>query len=413
MVQPSSSLSPVLLLARITAPFCAGYFLSFLFRTVNAVIAPDLIAAAGLSAGDIGFLTSAYFLTFAAAQLPIGILLDHFGPRRVESGLLLLAALGALVFSLSHGLTQLVLARALIGLGVAACLMAPMKANVLWFSKEKLPLMNGLVLAAGGLGALTATRPVELALSVTDWRGVFVGLAALTCLVALLIFFIVPEKPAPTSALSLRSQWQGVVRIFSDRNFWRIAPISTAAQATFLAIQGLWAGAWLRDAAGLSRTDAADFLLALSFGMFAGYLLIGALAVRLQERWNIRPFAIAAIGQILFVLAQIGLLCGWVDGLWLLMLMFGFFGTSNMLNYSMLAQSFPPELAGRVTTALNLMVFCAAFAAQSGIGWIVGHWTASVNGAYPPEAYQAAFGVMLALQAITFVWALIPPRAKA
>lgn len=115
------------LLVRLFAPFAFGYFLSYLFRTVNAVIAPDLARDLGLQPASLGLLTAAYFLAFAAFQLPLGVLLDRFGPRRVEAGLLLVAAAGALVFARAESLGGLIAGRALIGFGVSSCLMAAFK----------------------------------------------------------------------------------------------------------------------------------------------------------------------------------------------------------------------------------------------------------------------------------------------
>jgi sugar phosphate permease len=160
---------------RVFLPFAAGYFLSYLFRVVNAVIAPDLVKDLGVGPSALGLLTSTYFIAFASFQLPLGVLLDRFGPRRVEGILLLIAALGAFLFSKADSLTGLLVARALIGFGVSACLMAAFKAYTLWFSKEKWPLVNGFQMAAGGLGALAATIPVQVALRGNRLAGCFHG----------------------------------------------------------------------------------------------------------------------------------------------------------------------------------------------------------------------------------------------
>ena len=180
------------MLLRVFIPFALGYFLSYLFRTVNAVIAPDLVRDIGVDPASLGLLTSAYFLTFAAFQLPLGVLLDRYGPRRVEAVLLLFAAAGAFAFARAETLTGLLLGRALIGLGVSACLMAAFKAFTLWFPAEKLPLANGIQMISGGVGALAASTPVELSLKFTDWRGVFLILSGLTVVAAIFIFMVVP-----------------------------------------------------------------------------------------------------------------------------------------------------------------------------------------------------------------------------
>ena len=133
---------------RVFVPFALGYFLSYLLRVVNAVIAPDLVRDLGLTAADLGLLTSANFFAFAVAQLPLGIVLDRFGPRRTEASLLLFAAFGALIFAVAGNAPDLIFGRALIGFGTSACLMAAFKAYVMWFPGDRIPLINGLPMTA-------------------------------------------------------------------------------------------------------------------------------------------------------------------------------------------------------------------------------------------------------------------------
>ena len=389
---------------RIFLPFAAGYFLSYLYRAINAALSPYLTVELRLDATDLGLLTSVYFLTFAAFQLPLGVLLDRFGPRRVEATLLLFAAAGAGLFAVSHSPLELIVGRGLIGLGVSACLMASFKAFVLWLPAERLPVANGWVLAAGGLGALAATAPVEAALKLTDWRGLFAGLGGLSVVVALALLLVVPERGGSVATGDWRSQARGVAGIFRDRVFWWIAPSGVLCQASFLAIQGLWAGPWLRDVAGLSRTTAADYLFWMAAAMVCGFLGMGQMAYRLS-RCGIPPVVVAAGGMALFILAQVALLFE-AGSLLLLWVLFGFFGTSGMLNYAILSQAFPLDLAGRVNTALNLLVFGLAFATQWGMGAIINHWPAT-GGGYQAFGYRIAFGLVLILQIISWIWMLM------
>lgn len=399
----------VMVACRVFLPFAAGYFLSYLYRVVNAVIASDLVAELGIGPSDLGLLTATYFIAFASAQLPLGVLLDRFGPRRVEALLLLFAGLGAYLFSRSGTLAGLVTARALIGFGVSACLMAAFKAYTLWFAKEKWPLVNGFQMAAGGLGALAATAPVEATLQVTDWRGVFMALCILTLLVAVAVFFIVPEKPASRSAEPLRDQLRGVKSVFTSLEFWRVAPVTTVSQASFLSIQGLWAGPWLKDVAGLDRAGVAGVLLWVAVAMIAGFILLGSLAGRLS-RQGIGVLSTAVTGMGLFTgILLVALIFPNIRArpLWM---GFGFLGTSGILAYAALTQQFPVRLTGRVNTALNLLVFLAAFAGQWAIGAIIGLWPVRGDGGYALAGYRAGFGVMLGLQALGFVWFFIASR---
>lgn len=388
---------------RVFIPFAVGYFLSYLYRVVNAVLAPDLASELGIGPSELGLLTAAYFIAFASFQLPLGVLLDRFGPRKIESFLLIFAAAGAFIFSKSASVTGLVIGRAFIGFGVSACLMAAFKAFVLWFRREQLPLINGLQMAAGGFGALTATAPVEAALGVTDWRGIFFILSVITLAAAAFVFAVVPEKKMAQNGDSIKEQLKGIIQVFSSMTFWRIAPVTVMSQTAFLAIQGLWSGPWLRDVAGLEREMIARILLMIAAAMIAGFIFMGAAAQRLS-RLGIKPIAVAVAGMTAFMITQ-GLLIievtAWARTVWVL---FGIFGTTGIIPYAVLSQSFPLHLSGRVNTGVNLLVFICAFAAQWGIGAIINLWPGTAAGGYAPPGYQAGFAMMLCLQVLALLW---------
>ena len=399
------------LLPRVFLPFAAGYFLSFLFRAVNAVIAPELLRDLSLNPGTLGLLTATYFIAFASFQLPLGVLLDRYGPRRVEAALLLFAATGAFCFARAQSLPLLIVGRALIGFGASACLMAAFKAYTQWFARERWPLVNGFQMAAGGLGALAAASPVQALLAWTDWRGLFLGLGLLTLAVATLLFLVVPDKHGDGPTEPLSAQLEGIGAVFTSLHFWQIAPLTAASQATFFAIQGLWAAPWLKDAAGLDRTAVAQTLSLVAVAMVAGFICLGALAARLQPK-GIPPVLSALTGMVLFLLVQTAIVLAppaWTLTLWL---GFGFFGTAGTLAYASLAQTFPVQLAGRVSTALNLLVFIASFAGQWAIGLIVGLWPQAVPGQLSPTGLRSGFFLMIGLQAIGLLWTILAGRRQ-
>ncbi|MCW8861688.1 MAG: MFS transporter [Rhodospirillales bacterium] len=407
---PQATMTKALAL-RIFIPFALGYFLSYLFRVVNAVIAPELVEDIGLDASHLGLLTSVYFLTFAAFQLPLGILLDRFGPRKTEAILLLFAGLGAFVFSQAESSTGLLIGRALIGFGVSACLMAAFKAFVDWFPSERLPLINGLQMAAGGLGALAATTPVEAALQITDWRGVFMVLAVMSVVIAALVLAMVPKRDDPPHDTHFKEQLQGLKSVFVSPVFWSIAPWTVASQATFLAIQGLWAGPWLRDVAGLPRGEVATVLFIVAASMVAGFILMGTIAARLSSL-GARPVYVAAFGMAMFMIFQVFVILEWTGaelglGVFVLWALFGFFGTTGIIPYAALSQAFHSALAGRVNTSINLLVFVAAFAVQWGMGGIINAYSEAGASGYAPQGYQMAFLAMLGIQAIAAAWFVI------
>ncbi|SDG11342.1 Major Facilitator Superfamily protein [Limimonas halophila] len=402
--------------ARVTAravltvflPFAGGYYLSYLYRTVTAIIADRLQADVGLSAADLGLLTSAYFVAFAAFQLPLGLLLDRFGPRRVNGTLMLLAALGAVGFALGEGLLQLWLARALIGLGVAGGLMAAFKAITQWFPAHRWPIVNGFFLAMGGLGAVSATAPVEALLTVTDWRGVFLALAALTVGVSAAIWFIVPETGAGHAHVRLGDQVAGLTAVYADPFFWRLAPVAVLCMGTTLSITGLWAGPWLRDVAGMGRAEVAETLLVVMIAMTAGFILWGSLASTL-ERIGIPLTVTVSVGIAIFLLVFGVLILGLVPWAPVPWVAFGLMGNVTALSYTLLSRHVPLAYAGRANAALNLLVFTTAFAAQYAIGGIVDLWP-ETGGRYPPEAYRSAFALFWALCLLGWGWYLLRAR---
>ncbi len=390
-------------LLRVLIPFALAYFLSYLFRVVNAVIAPNLAADLQIGPADLGLLTSAYFISFAAVQLPLGVLLDRFGPRCIAAGLLGFAAAGALVFGTAGSLFGLTLGRALIGLGVSSGYMAAIKAYTLWFPAHQWPRINGLHLAAGGFGALSATLPVEWALGYMDWRGVFMLLAAASAAVAAFIFWVVPEKRQPAPAVRLGDQLRGIGQVFSSALFWRVTPLTVVSQVAFMSVYGLWSGPWLRDVAGLDRAGIAVVLFWASAAMTAGYVIVGLITERLT-RMGIQPMTTAVWGMFLFMIVQVLLTAAPVSWATLLWALFGFIGTTGVIPYPALAMSFPPQLAGRVSTGLNVIVFIGAFAAQWGIGAVIAGFPATAADRYAPQGYQTSFAILLALQAACLAW---------
>lgn len=388
-------------------PFAVGYFLSYLFRVVNAVIAPHLSHDLGLAAGDLGLLTGVYFITFAAAQLPLGIALDRYGARRTEAALLLLAVAGAALFATADGFAGLLIGRALIGVGVSACLMAAFKAFTVWFPAERLPQVNGWQMAAGGMGAVAATIPVAAAVDVVGWRGVFVALAALAALTAALILFVVPDERSQRAAphASLAEMGRGTARVFRSGFFWRVAPMAVSVQASFLALQGLWLGPWLAHVVGLAPQDVARHLLIVAVSMVAGFIALGWAGSRVSA-FGHGPLSVTLAASLVFIVAQAMIVAGFTRPLMPLLAAFGFFGTTGIVAYAGLTQRFPTALAGRVNTAINLLVFVSAFVLQWGVGAIIGLWPTLADGRFAPEGYRVAFGLILGLQVLSVLWYL-------
>ena len=408
------ALSPALALAAL-GPFALGYFFAYLYRAVNAVVAPDLVRDLSLSATGLGFLTAAYLIAYAAAQLPVGVAFDRFGPRRVQATMLAVAACGALLFAAAPGFWTLVAGRALIGAGCAGSLMAGFKAVALWLPEQRRPLGNACVMATGGLGVLSATVPSEIAASLLGWRGLFLALGLGTFAVCALIFLAVPEKPATaTRPLTLPVLARSLAAIYADPVFWRIAPLVAATCGGQIAIQTLWAGPWLRDVAGLSREEVAAILAWMAGGFIFGTLIAGLVADRLARR-GVSLLAIAPAFAGIFLASQAPIVFNWTGAPALTWFGFGMFGQATILLYPWLATYFGgPVAAGRSNAALNLLVFSTAFAVQYAVGVVLDLWPKTAAGGYAPGGYQVALGLCLAAQSLALVWFLLGvPRESA
>lgn len=393
------------LLLRLVPAYAAGYFLSYGLRSVNAVIAPELMRELSITAAGLGLLTSAYLLAFGLFQLPLGLLLDRFGPRRVEAALLLVAAAGCALFALGTTLETLTLARALIGMGVSACLMASFKAFSQWFPAERLPSLTATIMVAGGLGALSASVPVEAALPVLGWRGVFFLYAGLLVLTAGFLL-TVPDQGAGAHRESFRQQIRTLGGIYGNRMFWRFAPQGCLIVGGFAAFQGLWAVPWLMEVNGATRADAAGVLFLLAVAMLAGFLFVATCSGWLARR-GIGPMLLLSLGMGLALVVELAIILGLAQPAWLWPLLGLSFSLSNIA-YSQLSAAFPVALSGRVNTALNLVVFVGAFGLQWGIGAAV---DAFVTGGMPrAEAFRATFVVLLTAQALAFAWFLAPAK---
>ena len=384
---------------RIFLPFALGYYLSYLLRTVNAVISPALTDELGLSAAQLGLLTSMYFLAFGLAQIPVGIALDRYGPRRVESALLLVTALGSVLFALGDSMASLGLARALIGMGVSACLMGALKGLALWYPPERQSSMTGFIMASGAMGALTASAPLELMMPLVGWRGVFWGIAVVAVLAAYTLVRSLPREERAGGQADLGAVLRSVGAIFVAPAFLRFAGSSLFFVGGFMALQSLWAVPWLMEVEGLDLAATARILLLLNFGMLIGQLSIGVFGVRLVRR-GVEPLRMLHFGYAGLLLVQAAIVFG-VGPVVVKWFLLGALSAVNSQAYLASASQFPREMFGRVSTSINLMAFAGAFVVQWGIGLVLDllrahEWTM-------PAALRFAFAVLLVLQFISFL----------
>jgi MFS family permease len=392
-------------MATVWLPFGFGYFLSYGLRNVNAVLAPELTREFALSAAQLGLLTSVYYVAFALVQLPSGVLLDRFGPRRVHASLMLVAAAGCALHAFGHSYAQLAIGRALIGVGLAVALMSAVKAFTQWFPATRVPLAINLVLGCGGIGAMVAAGPVGWALDYVSWRVVFVVCIALLLAGSSVLYLVMPDRGEKGAGDSWTQLTAGFLTIFANATFWRMSLMMAAVSGTYSAVQSLWIGPWLRDVGGLARDQAVLMMTWFAVASILGFAIIGSFCDRLIRR-GASPLTLykiqSGVGILLFGLTV------FAGGALAMALWIAYFmvGSGGALVLAALAREFPAHLSGRVNTANNVLMFSVAFAFQWGIGAVLDLWPV-IEGRYAPSGYRVAFGVLLGTQLAAYALLVI------
>lgn len=380
-----------------------AYLISELYRNVNGVIAPALQRDLGIGPEQMGLLSSVFLLSLALIQIPAGLLLDRFGSRRVVSSFMIVAALGSWLFTFPSYEAAL-FGRLLIGLGFGACWAGAYRANVLWWPSERLALANGVLLGLSGLGALVATLPTEILLRSISWQTMFCGLAVITLLLALMIWLTVPTHPAELK--SGDSSLDGLLSVIRHPLFMRVWPMTLMCEGSWLAWQGLWAGAWMRGVVGLSAHETALYLLGFATAIVTGQLLISVVADRLIQR-GVPVARLMRVMLVGFVAVQGAIIGLPLPGTSLLWVAFGLLTVGPILAYAWLATELPSHLSGRLISLLNMAATLGGFMIQYAVGWLIELWP-QTNGNYPDAAWRWTLSLMIALQflAVLRLWHL-------
>ena len=386
--------------------FAFAYFLSALLRAVTATLAPSFSAELGLNAGHLGLLAGAYFFGFAATQLPLGTALDRFGPRRVVLVFLSLAVLGCAAFALARDFVTLTLARALIGVGVSACLMAPMTAYRRGFSPTMQLRANSWMLMTGSLGMVASTLPVQWLLPALGWRGLFWLVGACVALAMLGIALCVPrdprQPPAPATAPT-PAEPAGYADVFRHAIFVRFVPIAFFLYGGLIAVQSLWAGPWLSQVCGWTAQEAAQGLFGINVAMLLAFLAWGLVLPRIYARgWTAQR--LLALGAPVCLAALVLAIVLGPDATAWAMGLFCVSCTVASPSQPAIGQAFDARLAGRALSAYNLVIFLGVFSLQWGIGLAIDlfqSWGGSTL-----SAYRGAFALLAMCIALSYAWFL-------
>lgn len=393
----------------IFAALVGTYVASQFFRASLTVIAPDLMRDLALSAESIGGIAGLFFLVFGLVQIPVGVLLDRFGPRRVMPILFLIAVLGALVFAAADSGAGLAAGRSLLGLGCAAGLMGAMVVIGRWFPREKFATMGGILMGVSSVGVLMAATPLAWASATIGWCGAFVISAAVTALLAGMLYLVVRDAP-PGSAdaepfkESPREILAGIGTVMKNGLLWRIVAMQLTIYPSVMTVATLWAGPYLADVHGLDTEQRGDALNILFGALVVSPLLLGPLdRVFNTRKWVVIGSAVS-LATILFTFAI------WPQAtLWQalgLLLLLGLASAGSLVLHAHARSVLPERLVGRGMTLQNTASIGGIFLWQAATGFIIGAFDAP-DGVVPEIAYRAAFGflgVMLVVSLSIYVW---------
>lgn len=400
--------------ALIVAAIGVAYVMSQFYRTSNGVIAKELSWEFGLSAEALGGLTGVFFLSFAVAQIPVGMLFDRFGVRRTLPVILIFAIAGTLIFGAASGFADLLAGRLLMGIGVSGVLVGALFVFGRWAPAARFATWMGRMIALGGVGVLLATTPLGLVAENIGWRYAFYGAGVLTALGALLIYFLVRDmppgkEPAIVQPEGLKESVTGVFEVLRTPRLPTIMGMAFASYPVLTAILGLWGGPYLADVYGLDTIASGNILLLMALALIAGNVAFGPMEVRLNTRkWLVVASAALVLVSLLLLAFIPRPPLAMTASLFVLI---SFCSAYNIVIAGHGRALFPDRLAGRGIAMLSIALMGGPAVLQSITGLIVGAFS-RVSDSAPADAYRAVFGFLAAVVLLALLAYLRVPDAR-
>ena len=369
---------------------CAGYTVSQFLRTSVGVLSPNLMHDFNINPNNMGLLGGVFFLSFAIFQIPAGILIDKYGPRKVMSSVIIFAVLGSIIFALSNSFYILLIGRVLMGLGCSICLMGSLVLITRWTDSDQFSKLAGIILAVGGIGGLLATTPLSYFSELFGWRLSFWLAAAVTFCVMVLYYFILEDRKndlilnRSNETISLKN----LLFILKERNFKFMIPMSLMSYSSLVVILGLWGAPYLKDIHGLDSVERGKILMLMAISWNIGSFVFGRLRSIFGNYKNVVIFGATGVIILLFILSIITEINSIY--LYILFCILGFFGAFSVALISHYQVLFDKEYMGRALSTANFFNFGGVFFVQWLTGKIIYLMGGDSTGA-PIEAYRLAF----------------------
>lgn len=384
--------------------FAYGYFLSCLLRAITATLSPVLTSEFNLLSADLGLLAGGYFLGFACMQIPLGYLLDKYGPKKIVSSFLLIALVGTGSFALAESFSGLLISRILIGIGVSACLMAPLTGYRIWYAENQQQRANSWMLMIASLGFLSSTLPVQLLLPSFGWRWIFGGITILILVSIILMLVFIPkwnliksnQLEEPTNKGTLSEVWK-------SKFFISVIPMGLFNYGGLMAIQTLWAGPWMTRVAGYTPLQSATGLFWINVTMLVSFFVWGYFLPKISSI-GFSATKILRLGlPISFCIMLTIIILGSKAGAFYLTL---FILSSIFLSVTQPAVglAFSGYSAGKALTSFNLLIFAGTFIMQWLMGFVID--ITKSFGYSEITAFKSAFSVFLVLSLVSYLFFL-------
>ena len=380
--------------------FAFAFFISTLLRAITATLTPVLTNEFDLSAGNLGLLAGGYFIGFSLMQIPAGLLLDKYGPKKVIPYLLLIALVGTISFAFAKNFTGLFISRIFIGVGVSACLMGPLTGYRVWFEEKYQQRANSWMLMVLSIGFLASTLPVQILLPLIGWRSIFFLIGALILISIILLSVFIPswEIKSPVESKNIS---EGLLDVWKDKFFISLIPLAFFSYGGVQAIQTLWAGPWMLNVAGYSPLESATGLFWINITMLFAFLIWGYLLQKFSE-YGLDSIKIIKYGLPLnYLILLLIILLGQKAGA----AMFTLYILSSIvltLTHPAIALSFPQHLAGKSLTSFNVFIHSGTFFVQWGIGLIIDY--CKNIGFDTISSYRISFFVFLVICILSYLF---------
>ena len=388
--------------------FAFGFLLSNLVRSITATLTPVLTLEFDLTAGNLGLLAGGYFIGFSLMQIPVGLLLDKIGPKKVIGYFLIIALIGTISFAFAKSFTGLFVSRIFIGVGVSACMMGPLTGYRVWFAEKYQQRANSWMLMVANIGFVSSTLPVQILLPYIGWRWIFILIAILILFSIILIFLLIPNWEQKEST-SIKSEKEALSQIWKNKFFISMIPLAFINYGGIQAIQTLWAGPWMLNITGYTPLQSATGLFWINITMLISYFIWGYILPKISE-YGIGSIKLIKLGLpvsyfSLFLIIYFGENAG--AFLFTIYIM-----TSIVISLTQpaIALNFSKNLAGKSLTSYNVFLFSGTFFIQWGIGLIID--LCNNKGFDIISSYRISFSAFLILCVLSYIFFIYLNKKK-